>query len=153
LKPLDHQTYLKAKAVGDNSMSEKADLSKTVTLKVRRGLDGMVKPTLVELQFPSCKMIGSDTTVYVRCFSILSSNILLRKNVLRNRVASATSRKRTKHLTHPDNVYYVRNARSPKSREAHGDGASIVVRERESRLHGEGKQVSRTFRRGGTCDA
>ena len=31
------------------------------------------------------------------------------------------------------------NAGSPKSREAQGDGAAIVVRERESRLQGEGR--------------
>ena len=36
-----------------------------------------------------------------------------------------------------------RNARSPKGREPHGDGDPIVVRVRESRIHGEGGQVIR----------
>lgn len=152
MKPLDHQTYLKPKGVGDNSMSEKAELSKTATLNVCRGLGDMVKPELVEPQFPSCKMIGPDTVVYVWCFSILGGNILPSEHVLRSRVVSTTIRKRTRHLNHP-NVHYVRNARSPKSREAHGDGAFVVVRGRESRLHGEGRQVDRTFRCGGACDA
>jgi hypothetical protein len=35
-----------------------------------------------------------------------------------------------------------RNVGSPTGRETYGDGASIVVRGRESRPHGEGKQVS-----------
>ena len=34
------------------------------------------------------------------------------------------------------------SAGSPKGREAHGDGAPIVVRGRESRPHGEGGQVT-----------
>lgn len=152
MKPLDHQTYLKPKGVGDNSMSEKAGLSKTATLKVCRGLGDMVKPELAEPQFPNCKMIGPDTVVYVWCFSILGGNILPSEHVLRSWVVSTTSRKRTRHLSHP-NVCYARNARWPTSREAQGYGASIVVRGRESRLHGEGMQVDRTLRCGGTCDA
>jgi len=31
--------------------------------------------------------------------------------------------------------------RSPKSREAHGDGVSVVLRDWESQSHGEGIQV------------
>ena len=34
-----------------------------------------------------------------------------------------------------------------------GDGAAVVVRGRESRPHGEGRQVNRMASRGGTCDA
>ncbi len=38
------------------------------------------------------------------------------------------------------------NAGSPTGREPQGDGASLVVGRRESRLHGEGRQVSRGSR-------
>jgi len=50
-------------------------------------------------------------------------------------------------------VRHRRNARSPTGREPHGDGAPVVVRERESRLHGEGGQVVRWRGRGGTRHA
>jgi hypothetical protein len=38
-------------------------------------------------------------------------------------------------------VQHARNSGSPTSREAYGDGAFVVLSERESRLHGEGKQT------------
>jgi len=44
----------------------------------------------------------------------------------------------------PTSRYYVRmrgTAGSPTGRESYGDGVPIVVRERESRSHGEGGQV------------
>jgi len=41
----------------------------------------------------------------------------------------------------------------PKGRESYGNGVSIVVRERESRSHGEGKQVFSILSKGGTRDA
>jgi hypothetical protein len=47
----------------------------------------------------------------------------------------------------PNAHYHSHNYRtvgSPTAREGHGDGASVVVRGRESRLHGEGKQVTST---------
>jgi len=152
LKPLDYQTYLKAKAVGDNSMSEKAELGKAVAQSVRRSPGDKVKPTLVKPQFPRCKMIGSDTTADIRCSPIPGGNISPGNNVSGSRVASATRRKRTRHLNHP-NVHYARNARSPNGGDPYGDGASVVVRERESRSHGEGRQANRVFSHGGTCDA
>ena len=57
--PLDlgHRTYLKAKAVGESSMSEKARRREAIKRRVRRGPDGMVKPTLAEPQCPICKVI------------------------------------------------------------------------------------------------
>ena len=41
----------------------------------------------------------------------------------------------------------------PMRCEAQGDGAAIVLRERENRLHGEGRQVSRDPNWRGTRDA
>lgn len=60
----------------------------------------------------------------------------------------ARHRMPTRHLKEangePNPTFYVqlaRNTGSPKGRESYGDGAPIVVRGRESRLHGEGGQV------------
>lgn len=50
-------------------------------------------------------------------------------------------------------VPYRVNAGSPKGREPHGDGATVVVRERESRLHGKGWQATTMKRMGGARDA
>src|SRR5262245_25049984 len=53
----------------------------------------------------------------------------------------AISRTRNGHLNHPV-VNRARNARWPTRGDPHGHGASVVVRGRESRPHGEGRQVS-----------
>src|SRR5215207_11471965 len=45
------------------------------------------------------------------------------------------------------------NAGSPSGREAVGDGAVVVLRGRESRPHGEGRQVDRDMGEQGTRDA
>jgi len=45
-------------------------------------------------------------------------------------------------------VRHRRNARSPKGREPHGDGAFVVVRVRENRTQGEGGQVDRSKEQG-----
>jgi hypothetical protein len=45
------------------------------------------------------------------------------------------------------------NRGSPTGREAHGDGAAVVVRGRESRPHGEGRQVDRGRGEDGRRDA
>ena len=50
-------------------------------------------------------------------------------------------------------VLHVRTAGLPKSREAHGNGTTIVVSGRESRLQGEGGQVSLIPYRGGMRNA
>jgi hypothetical protein len=41
-----------------------------------------------------------------------------------------------------------RNSGSPKRGDPHGDGVSIVLGERESRLHGEGRQVLQRVKEG-----
>jgi hypothetical protein len=56
----------------------------------------------------------------------------------------------------PKSCYYVScdvNAGSPKGCEPYGDGVVVVVRGRESRLHGEGRQVTTMSRLGGARDA
>ena len=54
---------------------------------------------------------------------------------------------RARYVQHP------RNAGWPEGREPHGHGVSVVVRGRESRPHGEGRQVVGQPRRRGTRDA
>jgi hypothetical protein len=56
-------------------------------------------------------------------------------------------------LRHARHVQHQRNAGSPTGRESYGDGVSVVVRGRESRPHGEGRQVVRRPKRPGTRDA
>lgn len=51
------------------------------------------------------------------------------------------------------NVNRVRNVRFPNRREPQGNGVSVVVRGRESRPQGEGRQVRRMSGHGGTRDA
>ncbi len=50
-----------------------------------------------------------------------------------------------RNLTRPI-VRFVRNSGSPTGRESYGDGDLVVVRGRESLLHGEGGQVLRGIR-------
>ena len=52
MTPLGHRTYLKAKAGGENSMSEKAGCSEAADLHAGRGPDGMVKARLLEPKSP-----------------------------------------------------------------------------------------------------
>ena len=59
---------------------------------------------------------------------------------------------RSAYVTLPQLMH--ENMGSPTGREPYGDGALVVVRGRESRLHGEGGQVSDDQQRlGGTRDA
>lgn len=71
---------------------------------------------------------------------------------------SARHRMSTRHFKEangePNPTYHVqlvRNAGSPTGRESYGDGASIVVRGREIRLHGEGRQVFCGIRHDGSA--
>src|SRR5262249_30526064 len=50
-------------------------------------------------------------------------------------------------------VVWLRNSGSPTGREPQGDGAPVVVRDRESRSPGEGGQVDRDDRERGRRDA
>jgi hypothetical protein len=50
---LGQQTYLKAKAVGESSMSAKPGCHEAAKRQARRGPDGMVKAKLPEPQCPN----------------------------------------------------------------------------------------------------
>ncbi len=157
------QTYLKVKAGGDNSMSEKAGRSETVKLRAGRGPDGMVKPGLVEPKWPHRRLHGSDTTVDIRGPhepSIGESS----RHETNGRFSHSSHApgglgriddlKDTKWApTAVLDVNCVRNAGSPTGREAYGDGDPVVVGAGESPVHGEGGQVRRMKRLGGPRDA
>jgi retron-type reverse transcriptase len=49
------------------------------------------------------------------------------------------------------NVQLDRNSGWPKGRKSYGRGVSIVLGERESRLHGEGRQVLQRVKEGSSC--
>jgi hypothetical protein len=132
-------------------MFEKARHTETVKVCARRGPDGMVKPILAESKFPIRKGSGSDTTVEIR--GLPDALSVTQTGRYGDDPVNTTTRsggqsyicsfKGTKWTpTAVLNVNYVRNAGSPNSREAQGDGASVVVRGRESRPHGEGRQAS-----------
>lgn len=146
---LGHQTYLKAKAVGENSMSEKAGFGKVIKPSVRRGPDCMVKPTLVEPECPARQIIGPDTmTILLVSHTIGSQGCRIPK---RRSCESGSNLRPQGHESgtcSSPTVNYARNTRLPKRGDPHGNGASVVVRGRESRPHGKGRQVSQGIRVG-----
>jgi len=155
--PLDHQTYLKTKVVGDHSMSGKAGCSETAKLHAGRGPNGTVKAKLLEPQCPYSNVYWSETAGDIR-YSQETDVIHSRQEKWNRRgpisiprhswgVGSpiATSRTRTRHLNHSERHLHW-NAGFPNRREPHGNGVSVVVRVRESLAHGEGRQVSQMTR-------
>jgi hypothetical protein len=113
----------------------------------------MVKVKLLESQQPSgLKHTPSEARLLRRCRNRakvrLSSKVFLLQAVVNEttKVASGT----------PKSCYYVscdENVGSPKGCEPYGDGVVVVVRGRESRPHGEGRQVTTMSRLGGARDA
>jgi hypothetical protein len=127
-------------------MSGKVGCGETAKPQVDRGPDGMVKPTLVEPECPSCKWNSSDTAGDIR-----GPMEPRRRNLVGVLVPNGQGHvddlKGTKWApTAVLIVIYARNAGSPNGREPHGDGAPIVVRGRESRPHGEGGQEARVVK-------
>jgi len=152
--PLGHRTYLEPKGEGESSMFGKAGRGETVKPHACRGPDGMVKARLPEPQCPLCKtaQIGNDGR-YPRLPKKHGSGSLPGED---EPMAFWSVRHAPGEQGRIDglkdtngapatvlNVNCVRNMGSPKSREAHGDRASIVVRGWESQPHGEGRQVNR----------
>jgi hypothetical protein len=161
--PLGHRTYLAAKAKGENSMFGKAEFGETIEPSVRRDPDGMVNARLREPKYPNRKQPGLDKMVDIQGFQMRQGLsywrdrgevVVLAPNTLHGSWVSIRNLKGTNWApTAVLNVTQARNAGLPTGREPYGNGAPVVVRGRESRLHGEGGQVSRMGARGGTCDA
>ena len=64
---LGRQAYLKAKAVGENSMSGKPGCQEAAKRQARRGPDGMVKAALPEPQCPNSKASGRQRRMTAGC--------------------------------------------------------------------------------------
>ena len=64
---LGRQTHLKAKAVGENSMSGKPGCHEAAKRQARQGPDGMVKAALPEPQCPNSKGSGRQRRMTAGC--------------------------------------------------------------------------------------
>ena len=158
--PLDQQTYLKAKAVGDHSMSEKAGSAEIAETLAGRGPGNMPKPILVELQSPHRKLRGIGDSDLTPMFPDEGGMLISTRpkgarlliwacldHSLGIRMSHGIHKVTNEAAKLPYYINYVRNSGLPTGRETYGNGASIVVREWESHLHGEGRQVSQdTFK-------
>jgi hypothetical protein len=60
---LGHQTHLKAKAVGESSMSGKPRRGEAAKLRARQGPDGKVKAKLPEPECPNCNPSGQKRRI------------------------------------------------------------------------------------------
>ena len=60
---MGHRTYLTRKLKGENSMSGKPRGSETIKRPAWQDPDGMVKATLLEPKYPSCRVIKLETMV------------------------------------------------------------------------------------------
>ena len=65
----------------------------------------------------------------------------IRMTLVRTTLKRSVARGRTEYLNRSRYVQHARNMGWPVWREPYGHGAFVVVRERESRLHGKGRQV------------
>jgi hypothetical protein len=125
---LGHQTYLKPKGVGENSMSEKAGFGKVIKPTARRGPDCMAKPLLVEPKCPARQMFGPDTmTIPPVTHEIGSQGGRIPKR------RSCESGSNLRPQGHELGAYsspivnYEWNTRLPNRGDPHGNGASVVV--------------------------
>jgi hypothetical protein len=126
-KLLGHLTYLKAKAGGESSMSEKAGCSETAKLHAGRGPDGMVKPRLVESQCPHCNVARSGYGGWHPEFPRNPTELVGRRlggvpeddhyTLRGNWIASATPKDTNGTPAAVLNVNGVRNVGSPTGRE------------------------------------
>jgi hypothetical protein len=171
---LGHRPYLdygnrpitvkyRAKAEGESSMVEKPGCSETVKRYARQDPDGKVKAGLLEPKCPICNIDGSGKTDETGCVPEITAVASRRfrqmmplcHHLKHSRDAGwpiAISRIRNGRLNRPI-VNRIRNTRWPNRREPQGYGVLVVVSGRESRLHGEGGQVSRVSGDGGMRNA
>jgi hypothetical protein len=89
--PLGHPTYLDAKAEGESSMLGKVEPPKPSRSGDDRDPDVMVKPTLVEPQYPIRKVHGPDTTGDIRQLRRNSNVQAVRVQVVERCCDSTTS--------------------------------------------------------------
>ena len=151
---LGHATYLKSKDGGENSMSRKGGRTPYRSGTGPSDLCPMAKARLPEPQSPSVQIAtpgrmrlitGSDRFCSGWCVA----------SAARSDRSAATSGVLKGMSGEPKGLsgQPSRTTGSPHGREPHGDRALIVVSGRESRLQGEGGQVSEGNRLTGVRDA
>jgi hypothetical protein len=155
-KPVGHLTYLAAKAKGDQSMSEKQG-----TLEGAYGKDAlrdprsMVKANLLEAQSPATIQASPATAPMAgppRCRRA-APVLTLPARVSCSQVPPSGGRWAMSPFKGTNGTPVAalsfsdpENGGLPTGREPYGNGAAVVVRGRESRPHGEGRQVTLMFR-------
>jgi hypothetical protein len=145
--PLGCRTYRDAKAERDGSMFEKAGYTEAIKVQARRDPDGMVKADCcLNPSAQSVKCTNWKGWLISRVPQMRRRNRIRLQHAPRDRVGIANLKDTNGEPATVLNVTHTRNAGSPNGREPHGDGASVVVRGRESRPHGEGRQVDRNER-------
>jgi hypothetical protein len=151
MKPLGHRTYLEPKGEGEISMFGKPRILEAIKRLARRDPGGMVKTTLTEPKYPTYKVIGPDMDGTRKMANVRCSQIPTRGYLAGNMHQGSEETMSLPEGTNwapkpPYHITHVRNAGLPTGREPYGNGVPVVVRGRESRLHGEGGQVNRMTR-------
>lgn len=151
---ISQPAYLEPKGEGDNSMLVKQERREDAEIVVLQDLRDMVKAILPEAQSRRC-IWPSTPTASKR--SIVPRYIFLSwmYQSLRNESPGNPPGQR---MSGPPTVtllsyHFAQSTGWPKGREPYGHRAPIVVRARESRVHGEGGQVSWHTKKGGARDA
>lgn len=136
------------KAKGKYSTTEKRLMGEVVCPMLRETRSVWLKLNCMNLSFQGVKTPQMRQRLTSSCRSY--SGFFVCPKTLWNdtECQRGISRKRTRNLTRPT-VQFVRNSGSSKGRESYDDGDLVVVRGRESLLHGEGGQVLRGIDRGG----
>ena len=138
---LGHPSYPMAKASRDNSMAEKRGVGEHARLTAPQDLHDMAKAGLLEPQSPVMESHIPRHGVSGRGRQDRAVSLSL----LETSFCRATASEAVQGDEQGAYVELERSTRrdtgSPTGREAHGDGAAVVVRGRESRPHGEGPQV------------
>ena len=137
---LGQPSYRMAKALRDKSMMVKRGLGEHARPNAPQGPRDMVKAGLLEPQSPAMERTSRATACQGAVGRIGRFTFAARNSPCR-----ATANEAVQGDEQGTYVALSRSTRtdtgSPTGREAHGDGAVVVVRGRESRPHGEGPQV------------
>jgi hypothetical protein len=140
---LGHVANLKSKDGGENSMPRNVRGNPSRKGSGLTDPRPMAKATLLEPQSLSVQDSDPRNTVDYRVQSACERRCVA--TPARSGRLTTASGEFKGMSGEPNGCYHrqpARTAGSPKGCEPYGDGASVVVRGRESRPHGEGRQVS-----------
>jgi len=106
-----------------------------------RDLRDMAKAILLEPQFPVMNLTIPRYRIYTARPSVLFKAVFVEQGSLDRWTAANEPLKGMKRVPKSRECFLCVNVGLPTGREPYGNGASVVVRGRESRPHGEGRQV------------